>query len=137
MRIVVAPEDPKYRAMSPTRARLRYVVTPRALVDAAATFPFFVELAIDKQLPNMTVLRVLRIFRILKKQRNIFKYFAMLTLTMHKLITRLEKRYLYWDAKGTLLQCSKKRLKSNQAFNRQKLRSGKHNLVESGPKTKL
>lgn len=69
LRIVVAPEDPKYRATSPTRARLRYVVTARALVDAAATFPFFVELAIDKQLPNMTVLRVLRIFRILKTEK--------------------------------------------------------------------
>ena len=69
LRIAVAPEDPKYRALSPARARLRYVLTARALVDAAATFPFFVELAIGYELPNTTVLRVLRIFRILKTEK--------------------------------------------------------------------
>jgi hypothetical protein len=69
LRVIVAPEEPKYRSLSPTRARLCYVITARALVDAAATFPFFVELAVGYELPNTTVLRVLRVFRILKTEK--------------------------------------------------------------------
>ena len=69
LRLVVATEDPKYAPLGPCRGRLRYAVTPRALIDAAATFPFFVELAFGVDLANTTYLRVLRVFRILKTDR--------------------------------------------------------------------
>jgi voltage-gated potassium channel len=69
LRIVVVPEDPRNIGLSPTRARLRYVVTLRALIDAAATFPFFIELAIGYELPTLTWLRLLRCFRILKTEK--------------------------------------------------------------------
>ena len=41
----------------------------RALIDAAATFPFFIELAIGYELPTLTWLRLLRCFRILKTEK--------------------------------------------------------------------
>ena len=69
LRLVVATEDPKYAPLGPCRGRLRYAITPRALIDAAATFPFFVELAFGVDLANTTYLRVLRVFRILKTDR--------------------------------------------------------------------
>jgi voltage-gated potassium channel len=69
LRVYVAPEDPRYERGGAAAARLRYAATPRAIIDAAATFPFFVELATARALPNTTVLRLLRVFRILKTGR--------------------------------------------------------------------
>ena len=69
LRILVAPEDPKYSDWSCTMARLHYLLTWQALVDAAATFPFFIEAILGYNMPTLTWLRLLRIFRILKTEK--------------------------------------------------------------------
>jgi voltage-gated potassium channel len=70
LRVYVAAEEPRLLpGGSPTAKRLRYMVTFRALIDAAATFPFFIELVAGLALPNTTYLRALRVFRILKTER--------------------------------------------------------------------
>jgi voltage-gated potassium channel len=59
----VAPEDPRYAADPAWKARLRYLVSPIALVDLAAILPAYLGmlLAID-----LRYLRLLRLLRLLK-----------------------------------------------------------------------
>ena len=63
LRLVTAVERPKYQDQF---GRLRYLVTPAALLDLCATAPFFVEALTGLPLPTLTHLRIFRLFRILK-----------------------------------------------------------------------
>ena len=55
----------------PCRGRLRYLLSASALLDATATFPFFVELFLPrgKGLPTLTWLRLFRLLLIMKTQK--------------------------------------------------------------------
>ena len=59
--------------VSPCIGRLRYLVTVWALLDAVATFPFFVELVMtqvspDSTLPTLTVIRIFSLFRVMRAE---------------------------------------------------------------------
>jgi len=63
LRVWVAPENPRYAGHSATSARLRYMVSPVALVDLVAILPAYLGMlfAID-----LRYLRLLRLLRLLK-----------------------------------------------------------------------
>ena len=66
LRIWVCVEDPRYNA--PIRGRLRYVITPMALVDLIAIAPLFFPLA-GADLRSVRALRLLRMLRVFKFSR--------------------------------------------------------------------
>lgn len=66
LRFITCTESKKYKGA--IVGRLQYVVTPGALIDALATFPFFIERFTGWNLPTLTYLRVFRLLRIGKTQ---------------------------------------------------------------------
>lgn len=81
-RLYVAPQSRKYEHMSPLEARLKDAFTVTSLIDLVAALPFFVELPFDDlDLPNLTWIRVFRLFRILKT-----KHFARSMETVWRVI---------------------------------------------------
>lgn len=67
-RLCVCTESRRYARYGPVLGRLRYLVTPAALIDAFATFPFFIERLTGWDLPQLTYLRCFRLLRIMKTQ---------------------------------------------------------------------
>eukprot|EP00943_MAST-04B_sp_MAST-4B-sp1_P003274 g3274.t1 len=61
-------ESRQYRKLSPWRARFKYALSLRALVDLASCLPFFLELG-GNDLPTLTWIKAFRMFRILKSER--------------------------------------------------------------------
>ncbi len=57
-------ELPEYRQLSPTRSRLRYAMTPMALIDLLAILPFYISFQVDFDLLFLRVLRLLRLLKI-------------------------------------------------------------------------
>ena len=69
-RVWSAVDDPRYEGMSNTAARIRYVLTPMALVDLVAVAPFYlVQFGVLAGTSNTLVLRSIRLLRILKLTR--------------------------------------------------------------------
>ena len=68
LRLIVVTESVKYGSMGPIKGRLVYMGTTPALIDTAATLPYFLERATGYELPTLTYLRSLRLLRILKTQ---------------------------------------------------------------------
>lgn len=66
LRLVTCVESRRFKKYGQVVGRLRYLVTMPALIDAAATFPFFIELIFGVDLPTLTFLRAFRLLRILK-----------------------------------------------------------------------
>eukprot|EP00854_Cymbomonas_tetramitiformis_P019828 gene19828-23713_t len=64
-RLKVIGEDRRYEGCL---GRLRYALSVESLLDAFATFPFFVELMLNADLPNTTYFRIFRLFRMLRTQ---------------------------------------------------------------------
>lgn len=67
-RLKVCVEKRTYAKYTPLRGRWRYMRSSQALLDALATFPFFVELVSGIPLPTLTYLRVFRVLRITRTQ---------------------------------------------------------------------
>lgn len=67
LRVWVADVDPKNN--SPLWGRLRYLLSPMALIDLAAILPFFLPLAITLDLRVLRLLRLFRLFRLFKMTR--------------------------------------------------------------------
>jgi len=67
-RLCVCTESRRFGQYGPFWGRLRYTLTPAAIIDALATFPFFIERFTGFDLPTMTYLRVFRLLRIMKTQ---------------------------------------------------------------------
>mmetsp|Transcript_30286 Transcript_30286/g.34854 ORF Transcript_30286/g.34854 Transcript_30286/m.34854 type:complete len:488 (+) Transcript_30286:57-1520(+) len=68
-RIVIITESKKYRPLGSIKGRLKYMMSFHAIIDACATFPYFMELLHSKymaQLPTLTYLRFFRLLRILR-----------------------------------------------------------------------
>jgi len=63
LRVWVAPENPRYAGLSAGGARLRYVVSPVALVDLAAVLPAYLGMLF---VIDLRYLRLLRLVRLLK-----------------------------------------------------------------------
>lgn len=67
LRVWIAPLDERYSA--PFWGRVKYALTPMALIDLLAIIPAFVPLFMATDLRIIRALRILRIFRLLKMQR--------------------------------------------------------------------
>ena len=67
LRVWVADVDPKYK--SPIKGRLRYLLSPMALIDLAAILPFYLPLAVTLDLRVLRLLRLFRLFRLFKMTR--------------------------------------------------------------------
>lgn len=67
-RLCTITESHQYEKYGPILGRLKYMMTPSAIIDALATFPFFVERFSGWSLPQLTYLRVFRLLRIGKTQ---------------------------------------------------------------------
>lgn len=64
LRIWVAVSDERYQ--KPFSGRLRYMVTPMALIDLIAILPFYLPFLLPADLRVLRALRVMRIFRLFK-----------------------------------------------------------------------
>mmetsp|Transcript_15636 Transcript_15636/g.29863 ORF Transcript_15636/g.29863 Transcript_15636/m.29863 type:complete len:487 (-) Transcript_15636:26-1486(-) len=67
-RVYTVGEKKKYREMGPIRGRLAFMKTFAAVIDLVAALPFFLEIPTGWNLPTLTYLRFLRLFRILKSE---------------------------------------------------------------------
>lgn len=67
LRLWVAPLDPRYQGRF--RGRLKYALTPMALIDLAAIVPAFLPLFFAMDLRIVRALRIFRLFRLLKMGR--------------------------------------------------------------------
>jgi len=69
LRLITVTESKKYATLGPIKGRLRYMITTSALIDLAATLPYFLEQYFSGlDLPTLTYLRIFRLLRILKTQ---------------------------------------------------------------------
>jgi len=66
LRLATCTESRRFKKYGPILGRVRYMFTMPALIDAFATFPFFLELMFGVDLPTLTFLRAFRLLRILK-----------------------------------------------------------------------
>ena len=66
VRAWVAVEDPRARDMRPWSWRLRYLATPLALIDLVAILPSYLELIFGTAWEFTLILRVLRLFKLLR-----------------------------------------------------------------------
>lgn len=66
VRLWTIAESRRYSPLGPWKGRLVYMVSFHAMIDAFATFPFFIELVMDNNLPTLTYLRFFRLMRILR-----------------------------------------------------------------------
>lgn len=57
-------EAPRYRGLSPASARLRYALSPLALIDLAAILPFYLSFLFPADLRFLRVLRLLRLLKL-------------------------------------------------------------------------
>lgn len=64
LRVWSSNHDPKYRHS--VFGRLRYMVSPAALVDLIAILPFYVHIIVGLDLRTLRLLRLLRIFRLFR-----------------------------------------------------------------------
>lgn len=67
-RIITIVEHKKYGRLGPIKGRFMYMLTFHSLIDALATFPFFLEFVIHLNLPHLTYLRFFRLMRILRTE---------------------------------------------------------------------
>jgi voltage-gated potassium channel len=65
-RLWVAVEDPRAAGAAPWAWRLRYMATPLALIDLIAVLPSYIELAFGASWEFTLILRVLRLFKLLR-----------------------------------------------------------------------
>ncbi len=64
VRVWVAPEHMPYSDMKPGRARLRYVLTPYAIIDLLAFLPFYLAFILPLDLRILRVFRLVRFFKL-------------------------------------------------------------------------
>lgn len=63
-RVWSAPEQPRYMFLSPTRARLKYMISPLALIDLAAILPFYLAFLLPLDLRFLRLFRLLTVLKI-------------------------------------------------------------------------
>lgn len=64
LRLWCCVESPKYKALSPGKARLAYFFTPIALIDLIAILPFIIAMVFSIDLRALRLLRVLRLLKL-------------------------------------------------------------------------
>jgi voltage-gated potassium channel len=63
-RLWICTELPQFKHYSPLQARLRYMISPMAVIDLIAILPFFLSLFIALDLRYLRLLRVLRLLKL-------------------------------------------------------------------------
>ncbi|MFW2403223.1 MAG: potassium channel family protein [Gammaproteobacteria bacterium] len=63
-RVWIATEDPRWQDQPPWMARLKYMVTPMALVDLLAIAPFYLSMLIPVDLRYLRLFRLLRLLKL-------------------------------------------------------------------------
>ena len=81
-RVWVCVENPKYQ--QPVKGRLKYMVSPMALVDLIAVLPFYLGIFFNL---DTRFLRVLRLFRIFKLSRHFSAMSVLLTVIKNEMAT--------------------------------------------------
>lgn len=66
LRLWVSSENPRYRGLSATQARLRYARTPVAIIDLIAWFPFVISALFGVNLVTLALLRLLRFIKLVR-----------------------------------------------------------------------
>ncbi|QFR32654.1 cyclic nucleotide-gated ion channel [Ancylobacter sp. TS-1] len=66
LRVWVSVEDPRYRGPQPVRARLRYMLTPVAIIDLLAWLPFVISALFGVNLRTLAILRLLRFVKLVR-----------------------------------------------------------------------
>ncbi len=64
LRVWSAPENPAWRRMKAGRARLRYLLTPMAVIDLVSILPFWLQFITGIDLRVLRALRLLRVFKL-------------------------------------------------------------------------
>ncbi|MEO1171720.1 MAG: ion transporter, partial [Myxococcota bacterium] len=64
LRLWLAPKQERYRHLGPADARVRYALTPTALVDLLAVAPFYLSLFIVIDLRYLRLFRLLRLMKL-------------------------------------------------------------------------
>ena len=100
----------KYGAHRRWLSRFWYVLSLRALIDLASCSPFFIELAIGRDLPTFTWIRAFRLLRILKSEKSgraLRSVYRVVWYTSDILIVALFLGLLLMMATSTLLYYAK------------------------------
>jgi len=66
LRLYFAPTRRKFHGRGPWEARGRFILSLESMIDVVAFMPWFLEVVFRLDLPNLAVLRVLRLFHVLK-----------------------------------------------------------------------
>ena len=81
-RVWVCVEDPRYQL--PVKGRLKYMVSPMAIIDLVAVLPFYLGIFFNL---DTRFLRVLRLFRIFKLSRHFSAMSVLLTVIRNEMAT--------------------------------------------------
>lgn len=88
-RIWVCVEDPRYSELPPLQARWRFVRSPGAIIDLIAILPFVIARLFAVDLRTLALLRLLRIFKLLRYSTGITALFEAIYAERHTLISCL------------------------------------------------
>jgi len=66
LRFIFAPERVKFKGQGPWEARGKFVCSFDSMIDVLSFLPWLLEVLFPLDLPNLSVLRVVRLFRLLK-----------------------------------------------------------------------
>ncbi len=64
LRLWAAPEHPRYRGISNTQARMRYAITPSAIIDLLSVAPFGLVLMFNADLRTVALFRLIRFMKL-------------------------------------------------------------------------
>ena len=90
-RVWICVEDPRYQ--SSVAGRLKYMVSPMAIVDLIAVLPFYLGIFFTV---DTRFLRVLRLFRVFKLSRHFSAMSVLLTVIKNELATLLSAIFIMW-----------------------------------------
>lgn len=89
VRIWVSVEDPRFSELPPGHARWRFLRSPSALIDLIAILPFIVARLFNVDLRTLALLRLLRIFKLLRYSTGITALFEAIYAERHTLMSCL------------------------------------------------
>lgn len=88
-RIWVSVEDPRHAELPPLKARLRFLRSPGAIIDLIAILPFLLARILPLDLRTLALLRLLRIFKLLRYSTGITALFEAIYAERHTLLSCL------------------------------------------------
>lgn len=86
LRLWAAPENPRFRGLKSAEARLRYVITPFAIIDLLSVLPFGLILWVHADLRTIALLRLIRFFKLARYSPGIASLGEALYAERHALV---------------------------------------------------